>query len=157
MFLVSCVSAVFLFCFFFKQKTAYEMRISDWSSDVCSSDLGDDADPGGHRLHLPQPADPIQLGGAAMTEQAIAMQPRESRVLRFAKGLALIRESWVGMIGLGIILFWSMTAIFADVLAPFPPNATGIPMALPGGASLDGRAIHYLGTDRKSTRLNSSH
>src|SRR3546814_20644560 len=28
----------FLFCFF-KQKTAYEMRISDWSSDVCSSDL----------------------------------------------------------------------------------------------------------------------
>src|SRR3546814_16599749 len=31
-----------LFCtifFFFKQKTAYEMRISDWSSDVCSSDL----------------------------------------------------------------------------------------------------------------------
>src|SRR3546814_4496716 len=29
---------MFLF-FFFKQKTAYEMRISDWSSDVCSSDL----------------------------------------------------------------------------------------------------------------------
>src|SRR3546814_6893979 len=28
-----------LWCFFFKQKTAYEMRISDWSSDVCSSDL----------------------------------------------------------------------------------------------------------------------
>src|SRR3546814_14658503 len=27
--------------FFYKQKTAYEMRISDWSSDVCSSDLGD--------------------------------------------------------------------------------------------------------------------
>src|SRR3546814_6073483 len=27
------------FSFFFKQKTAYEMRISDWSSDVCSSDL----------------------------------------------------------------------------------------------------------------------
>src|SRR3546814_5962748 len=29
----------YLFFFFFKQKTAYEMRISDWSSDVCSSDL----------------------------------------------------------------------------------------------------------------------
>src|SRR3546814_2403543 len=28
-----------MFLFFFKQKTAYEMRISDWSSDVCSSDL----------------------------------------------------------------------------------------------------------------------
>src|SRR3546814_6350875 len=33
-----CVSYVCFF-FFFKQKTAYEMRISDWSSDVCSSDL----------------------------------------------------------------------------------------------------------------------
>src|SRR3546814_10150880 len=31
---------VWILCFFFfKQKTAYEMRISDWSSDVCSSDL----------------------------------------------------------------------------------------------------------------------
>src|SRR3546814_1489886 len=30
---------VYYFFFFFKQKTAYEMRISDWSSDVCSSDL----------------------------------------------------------------------------------------------------------------------
>src|SRR3546814_8000862 len=35
---VLCVCSVFVF-FFFKQKTAYEMRISDWSSDVCSSDL----------------------------------------------------------------------------------------------------------------------
>src|SRR3546814_3873058 len=30
-----------LMVFFFKQKTAYEMRMSDWSSDVCSSDLED--------------------------------------------------------------------------------------------------------------------
>src|SRR3546814_15725190 len=36
-----------VFIFFFKQKTAYEMRISDWSSDVCSSDL--------HRLADGQP------------------------------------------------------------------------------------------------------
>src|SRR3546814_8118642 len=40
-----CLSSVFLIAysssafFFFKQKTAYELRISDWSSDVCSSDL----------------------------------------------------------------------------------------------------------------------
>src|SRR3546814_1331013 len=51
MILISCVYVIFLFTgfrfigfcvifvFFFKQKTAYEMRISDWSSDVCSSDL----------------------------------------------------------------------------------------------------------------------
>src|SRR3546814_76187 len=41
--------------FFFKQKTAYEMRISDWSSDVCSSDLGSRARCdwcGGCRLEL---------------------------------------------------------------------------------------------------------
>src|SRR3546814_7523954 len=35
-----CLCCVCIFVFFFvKQKTAYEMRISDWSSDVCSSDL----------------------------------------------------------------------------------------------------------------------
>src|SRR3546814_6968250 len=45
-----CTEYIFVLCgcyaryeclhvFFFKQKTAYEMRISDWSSDVCSSDL----------------------------------------------------------------------------------------------------------------------
>src|SRR3546814_1404242 len=44
-FLVQCIhdsvnkSFFFILFFFFKQKTAYEMRISDWSSDVCSSDL----------------------------------------------------------------------------------------------------------------------
>src|SRR3546814_1803447 len=39
--------------FFFKQKTAYEMRISDWSSDVCSSDLGT-PDVGGLRQQCAQ-------------------------------------------------------------------------------------------------------
>src|SRR3546814_4298608 len=38
-YLFSCYMVRHLFFFFFKQKTAYEMRISDWSSDVCSSDL----------------------------------------------------------------------------------------------------------------------
>src|SRR3546814_2759441 len=35
---MECLFCV-MFVFFFKQKTAYDMRISDWSSDVCSSDL----------------------------------------------------------------------------------------------------------------------
>src|SRR3546814_7267362 len=43
------------FVFFFKQKTAYEMRISDWSSDVCSSDLGPFGD-GVRGLHRAFPA-----------------------------------------------------------------------------------------------------
>src|SRR3546814_12756919 len=52
------------FFFFFKQKTAYEMRISDWSSDVCSSDLREaarrtlaadlDADIADHVMHHEQ-------------------------------------------------------------------------------------------------------
>src|SRR3546814_6891446 len=40
----SCIRLCF---FFFKHKTAYEMRISDWSSDVCSSDLPND---GNHKF-----------------------------------------------------------------------------------------------------------
>src|SRR3546814_10283274 len=47
-----------LFFFFFKQKTAYVMRISDWSSDVCSSDLGDHR----HAL-LPADLDGVEQGG----------------------------------------------------------------------------------------------
>src|SRR3546814_16881285 len=42
--------------FFFKQKTAYEMRISDWSSDVCSSDLADLSRRLPHRLPALAPA-----------------------------------------------------------------------------------------------------
>src|SRR3546814_1108717 len=38
-FIYAVLRVVFCFFFFFNQKTAYEMRISDWSSDVCSSDL----------------------------------------------------------------------------------------------------------------------
>src|SRR3546814_4250821 len=51
-----------MFFVFFKQKTAYEMRISDWSSDVCSSDLGalSRSGPGArpHRLRLQARARP---------------------------------------------------------------------------------------------------
>src|SRR3546814_1270390 len=76
-------------CFFFKQKTAYEMRISDWSSDVCSSDLTrlrrevstgagrfhrQHAQHGGHagrdqdRLHFPSPC---RMGGAYPAEWGV--------------------------------------------------------------------------------------
>src|SRR3546814_1892819 len=39
LFFLYLITSLFIMFFFFKQKTAYEMRISDWSSDVCSSDL----------------------------------------------------------------------------------------------------------------------
>src|SRR3546814_7981117 len=60
---VWCYEFVFLDCcvfFFFKQKTAYEMRISDWSSDVCSSDL-----------------QPFHLRDVAEDEMAVAVAPVE--------------------------------------------------------------------------------
>src|SRR3546814_6798977 len=46
------MSLLFFGFFFFKQKTAYEMRISDWSSDVCSSDLGQQGHPSARFWHL---------------------------------------------------------------------------------------------------------
>src|SRR3546814_5090128 len=51
---IGCILLYVCFFFFFKQKTAYEMRISDWSSDVCSSDLPPTAGSGPCR----QPARP---------------------------------------------------------------------------------------------------
>src|SRR3546814_11952574 len=64
------VSLVCLFFFFFKQKTAYEMRISDWSSDVCSSDLTA-ATPMGRRAARATCAAPTSIAAkcAAPTER----------------------------------------------------------------------------------------
>src|SRR3546814_4925327 len=79
-----------MFFFFFKQKTAYEMRISDWSSDVCSSDLRtDDLRPvprhrpgqGGGRRH--------HAGACALCRRARAARDvhrRPARVLAQGRG-----------------------------------------------------------------------
>src|SRR3546814_2972883 len=66
-----------LVIFFFKQKTAYEMRISDWSSDVCSSDLG-------YTLH---PSVPTDERWVRQERKAIArMSPARSGRRPFADG-----------------------------------------------------------------------
>src|SRR3546814_2328035 len=65
---------LFCFFFFFKQKTAYEMRISDWSSDVCSSDLLGAADHLAHRIGQPRhglDADSKRLEPGGIEQQAI--------------------------------------------------------------------------------------
>src|SRR3546814_7044458 len=59
----------FDFFFFFKQKTAYEMRISDWSSDVCSSDLS--CKLSGTQSGLPLPAQHAFLKQGAEVTAAI--------------------------------------------------------------------------------------
>src|SRR3546814_3410486 len=65
MYMISCA-----YSFFFKQKTAYDMRISDWSSDVCSSDLGVDEDDGDAVAFLQVAA--VQLGGQRLEPGAVA-------------------------------------------------------------------------------------
>src|SRR3546814_16499965 len=65
----------FCFFFFFKQKTAYEMRISDWSSDVCSSDLS----PDGQRIAFVAP-NKGQANDLYVVEIADGAAPR--RILR---------------------------------------------------------------------------
>src|SRR3546814_6300163 len=62
------MDVLLLFFFFFKQKTAYEMRISDWSSDVCSSDLG--LAPAAFAQDLVKPATHFGLG-----ERVALLQP----------------------------------------------------------------------------------
>src|SRR3546814_13028831 len=70
---------VYNFFFFFKQKTAYEMRISDWSSDVCSSDLA--VQPVDGRLDIPWHAAVEQQNRPLPTRlQGVADHCRRHRV-----------------------------------------------------------------------------
>src|SRR3546814_7863253 len=59
---------MFVFFFFFKQKTAYELRISDWSSDVCSSDLGAMKPMLGFETITMAPIDPVLIDTALLTD-----------------------------------------------------------------------------------------
>jgi peptide/nickel transport system permease protein len=81
-----------------------------------------------------------------MSEGVLTIPHRESPILRMLKGMALIRESPVGMIGVALIALWVFAALFANVIAPFPPNATILPLAAPGTAAPDG-GVFWLGTD----------
>src|SRR3546814_5939105 len=65
-----CLCCVCVF-FFFKQKTAYEMRISDWSSDVCSSDLEVGVDDDGAAL--------VQLDAEFVQAQPGGQRPSADR------------------------------------------------------------------------------
>ena len=65
---------------------------------------------------------------------------------RAIRSFALLRESWVGMVGAGIIVFWVMVAILAPLISPFDPLATLQPFAKPGTAFAKGGTF-WLGTD----------
>src|SRR3546814_6633028 len=68
---------LFFVFFFFKQKTAYEMRISDWSSDVCSSDLRADLGPPAAHLTVAQL---VQLGAALPVANDLTVDPHPAGV-----------------------------------------------------------------------------
>src|SRR3546814_5711674 len=77
------------FFFFFKQKTAYEMRISDWSSDVCSSDLP---------IAAPLPMIPQSLlvsGAITLNSKSPASQSHRSEERRVGKEcVSTCRSRW---------------------------------------------------------------
>src|SRR3546814_8363505 len=77
--------------FFFKQKTAYEMRISDWSSDVCSSDLPQGGytgldDMGAARL--------IELGGLIRQAVREKFEPRSEERRVGKECVSTCRSRW---------------------------------------------------------------
>src|SRR3546814_4530039 len=73
--------------FFFKQKTAYEMRISDWSSDVCSSDLANE------KAYLDAGADILETNTFNATQVSQADYGMESLVYELnVEGARLARE-----------------------------------------------------------------
>jgi len=85
-----------------------------------------------------------------MTKVSETAQPAPSfgsAVMRVIKSFALLRESWVGMIGAGLIGFWIIVAIFAPLIAPFDPLATLQPFAKPGAAYAKTGQTFLLGTD----------
>src|SRR3546814_1043349 len=98
--LCTCLSRAMYICvyfFFFKQKTAYEMRISDWSSDVCSSDLRGLAD-GRYRSGWSRPsANPLYVGaplcqGAAQGDEIVGPARQQGEQDQPEIGRASCRE-----------------------------------------------------------------
>src|SRR3546814_7518960 len=84
--------------FFFKQNTAYEMRISDWSSDVCSSDLGRDMADGG--VIEPPVETPRRAGIGGF-------------LVKFAGAIAIL-------IVVALVLMWAAQSYVGKKLSPDP-------------------------------------
>src|SRR3546814_8814120 len=135
--------SLIVFVFFFKQKTAYEMRISDWSSDVCSSDLA-----GRHLLGLVDDLADLQN-----------IERPGFKAARDEIDLGDLARRAVGLLGMkaeekGI----RIDAPRTDDRAPATGELRRVLQVL---LTLPGNAIRYAPEnsqlDRKSPRLNSSH
>src|SRR3546814_823053 len=147
--------------FFFKQKTAYEMRISDWSSDVCSSDLalairraeGDDDPQRGIQASQPLKhgdpaieADPVVDAGKHLHDRAVVLRHRRRQPGKAAcgGGHPLDPVTWSrgeGPQPPGLLAPSSSGSMWARMKKICEVTKTKVRARM----------------DRKSTRLNSSH
>src|SRR3546814_4366429 len=138
---VHMICRCFIF-FFFKQKTAYEMRISDWSSDVCSSDLPTCAPTNDSLMEIMVMVDALRRASAGRITAAIPYfgyarqdrRPRSARVAISAKVVATMLQ----MAGVDPVLTMDLHADQIQGFFDIPVDNI------------------YAGQDRKSTRLNSS-
>src|SRR3546814_5455506 len=122
--------------FFFKQKTAYEMRISDWSSDVCSSDL------------------PMFLYGHQGLNRPVYDDVRKLRALAndleaISDGILPTRWALASAPSLGRYQIRTRPHYCLTGYVSGHPEVEG-----PGAITSD---LWVFAPDRKSTRLNSSH
>src|SRR3546814_526008 len=158
--------------FFFKQKTAYEMRISDWSSDVCSSDLL------GAIGLMDTPREAARTAIAKLRElgigRMIMISGDHQKVAESIAAEVGIDEAWgdlmpdqkvdairdlkaeqpVAMVGDGV----NDAPAMAIATVGIAMGAAGSDVALEtADVALMADDLAHLPLDRKSTRLNSSH
>src|SRR3546814_2793707 len=144
-----CLCDVRVCCFFFfKQKTAYEMRISDWSSDVCSSDLG-----------------AANRQGDVIVDHQIGEEHQVSVPVSDAEGAFLAEAADQ----IRVDAFDAGFALFAPARHPFGDRPAGRGIHFHNGMAVAEimrlslqpteawLASRERPEDRKSTRLNSSH
>src|SRR3546814_2011424 len=142
---------LFHFCFF-KQKTAYEMRISDWSSDVCSSDLSMKSvwqDANGSAQTQTAPVSLIITAFAPVADVRASLTPQLRGDVDNTR-LVLV-DLGAGKNRLGGSALAQVYNAVGDV-APDLDDARRLRIAFEQIQSLNAD-----GKDRKSTRLNSSH
>src|SRR3546814_1651665 len=135
-----------MFCFLFKHKTAYDMRISDWSSDVCSSDLA--------------------LGTVKRLSVAVALRNPETGEPRSAKEIAALEQLIKGAVGYDqgrgdVVAVSARKFVAADAVGLGEKwyEASWVSMLARNLSALLVALVLVFGIgrpDRKSTRLNSS-
>ncbi len=87
------------------------------------------------------------MADATTANADLPSQTMAASLMRMLKSFGLLRESWVGMIGAAIIIFWVLVAILAPLISPFEPNAHLKPFAHPGTEFAQGGTF-WLGTDK---------